>query len=197
MITTLAESTHENRVRALKDDDRVAVPIHEAGHVVMARLHRVDVPVKLPTLNTDDGSSQIAHHAEIQFHARGLYSIAITDICFGGYSGELALYDKLFLNLEAANFFVNGTRAANDCIVFINEVGKNPATARELEKRLRSGGELAGKTVRALFQQYGTSTYDKMRESRKELISIAQDIFVFWKSNDFKSCKWRRSENPD
>jgi hypothetical protein len=197
MITTLADSTHENQVRALRYDDRVAVPIHEAGHVVMARLHRVDVPVKLPKLNIDNGSSRIAHHAEIQFHARGLNSIAITDICFGGYSGELALYNNLFLNLDADNFWVNGTRAAIDCIVFIQQVGKNPATARELERKLRSGEELAGEAVRALFQQYGTSTYDKMRESRKELIRIAQDIFVFWKSNDFKACKWRRPENPD
>lgn len=194
MITTLAASTHENRVSALKDDDRLAVPIHEAGHVVMAHLHRVNVPVKLPTLHTDNGAARIVQHAATEFYANGLDKTAITDICFGGYCGELALYDELFLKLEAANFFANGHRAANDCIVFVNKVGRNQVTARELEQRLRAGGNEAGETVRALFQQYGKPTYNKMRENRKELVSVAQNIFDFWKTNDFRSCEWRQAE---
>jgi hypothetical protein len=188
MIKSLASSPHEQRVSALENDISVAVVIHEAGHVLMGNLHGLRLPILLPLIEGEQDVRQIAEHAGTQFSTSGLTDEGITDICFGGYCGELTLYDEASLQSNTAAFWVNADRAAYDCISFVKRGTHNPAAALRITNELNAGGSKASLAVRALFQQYGLLTYRKMRLNRAELIIIAQDLYDFWKANSFKRC---------
>ena len=189
MIKSLASSRHEDRVRASECDIRVVVVVHEAGHIVMSKLHGRDVQILLPEIATQDGIMRIAEHAAGIINAKGLDREGIADICFGGYCGELTFYDEKIVRSGSLRRLVKADRAANDLIVFVRRNGKNPKAALALEHRLKAGGEQASETVHELFEHYGKETYSKMLQRRDELIDTAQNLFEFWSARQFKKCE--------
>lgn len=188
MIKNIAAAANEERAKALQRDIRVVVPLHEAGHVLMANLLGRDLPVLMPALVPGPFGLRIAEHAGGAIELVGLDKTGIIDFCFGGYCAELALYDESYLRRSVAPFFVNGDRAANDCISLVGKIGLPNAHA--LMSELSAGGERASSTVRTLFQQHGIVTYRKMRSRRAQLINLAQELFDFWQANNFARCTW-------
>lgn len=188
MIKIIAAAANEERARALESDVRVSMPIHEAGHSLMANLHNRDLPILLPTLLPGPLGLRLAEHAGGGVDARGLGRTGIVDICFGGYCAELVLYDESYLRRRDARLFVNGDRAANDCISLVEKLKLPNADAYKNE--LFAGGERASSRIRRLLQQHGKGTYRKMRSRRSQLIELAQQLFDFWQANNFVRCTW-------
>lgn len=190
MIRDLASRSNVERAHALKDDVRVAVSVHEAGHVLMGRRHGVRFSVLLPTIMTKGGITEVAEHAGGEISRSNVNPSSVVDLVFGGYCGELVFYDEQFLQSGAA-IFVHADRAANDLLGFITLSGAKVVDASLFELALRKGGEAASHAVRMLFQQYGMTTYRAMRLHRDGLIGIAQELFEFWQDHRFQKCTWQ------
>lgn len=191
MIKSLASSKHKDRVRALKNDFRISVSVHESGHELMLKMHGLQAPVHLPAIVEKQGVTDLDELASAPFNARGLSLDAIGDICFGGYCAESAIYDERHLSSGRARIYVNADRAANDLIAFVRRSGMNGSEATNFTIRLLAGGQQAGEAVHDLYLKYGKRTYAKMRAHRTEMLDIAQQIFDFWQAHDFRKCEWQ------
>ena len=188
MIKNIANAAHEARVECLKCDHRAAVSLHEAGHFLMAKLHGRRSPIRLPSIEAVGTGWKITEYAALEVNVSGLTVEAVTDLCFGGYCAELVLYDELKLNKPDIAFWVNGDRAANDCLSLLDHL--NVPNKVHYQFALAAGGELASRAVSELFKKQGMATYRKMRAQREELLALAQQIFDYWQERDFAKCDW-------
>src|SRR5665213_3330226 len=135
MIEYLAKASHVERNNALRSDVRIATAIHESGHAVMGRLHGIHRPILLPGLQMRNGVLDIAVPAAVMITgASRLTQEALTDVCFGGYCGELALYDEQVA--RTSGFWVNAERAANDMSGFLQYAREIPNAASLLQRRI-------------------------------------------------------------
>ena len=190
MIRVLASSNHETRVRALKDNIRVVVAVHEGGHCLMGRLHKVEFPILLPAIRQNGTTLDISQNAGAVVKSRGLTHDSAIDILLGGYCGELAFYDEYILLAGKAEIWINTDRATNDFISLLKYLEIHPVALGELERQLNSGGVASKAVVQALFNEYGIGTYRKMRSHRDQLIAIAQELFDYWSARQFEECVW-------
>jgi hypothetical protein len=71
MIRSHAADKHERRVNALQNDIRVVVAIHEADHVLMAKLHGIRCAIRLPSVKLRRNKLEIVAHAETTLTVKG------------------------------------------------------------------------------------------------------------------------------
>ncbi len=184
VIERLSNATHETRMAALRLDKRVAVVIHEAGHVVMAGRYGV-IPerVSLPAVRSIQvGEYEIVTNADTAFHARDLTLANAADICLGGYCGELAWLDRAKV-LAREPIYANADKAVNDCRMLLRFVPL-PNSAR-LERELVAGGEVVAQVVLSLAHDLGRHAYDVICLHRDEFVRVAAVLFNRWEQNRF------------
>lgn len=189
MIESLAKAAHRDRENALRSDPCVAIVIHESGHALMGHIYGIHRPISLPERRMWTGAPKFVEFAEVTFRgASHLSKEALTDFCFGGYCGELAFYDDEIVRTASARYFVNADRAANDMIYFLKYAPDIP-NAESAWERLHDKRERRS-IVRELYKRHGEETYKKMLQRRPQLIGMAQEVYEFWKVNNFQHCSW-------
>ena len=184
MINRLSNAPHETRVTALRSDLRVAVAVHEAGHVVMAgRCGVIPERVSLPAVHqTQVGEYEIVVNADTAFHAKDITPNNAADICLGGYCGELAWLDRAKV-LAGAPIYANADRARNDCLMMLRFI-PTPNSA-STERDLTAGGKVGEQVVVKLATDFGRHAYNELCLHRDELIRVATLLFDRWEQDGF------------
>lgn len=111
------------RCRAIKEDIRMSICLHELGHFRVARHYRVPfAAIMLPELPVGprvDGSTLFP---SMMLNTAGASQTQLLSICVAGYAGELCLFDKAHVQ-SGGEIHVCAAGSANDAAAIL-KIGK-------------------------------------------------------------------------